>query len=116
MKISSPEVRSTVIVRAPVQGVEPIETSEGGTIFLHPNRIEVVYTSNISVWEIAVTVNAILSLSRHGDDQQWSWGATPMCWRGGSTSRPNLEEAPEWVRQFVLRNTPIMLTADRRIG
>lgn len=115
MKISSPEVRSTVIVRAPVQGVEPIEVSAEGTVFFHPNHIEVVYTSNFSVWEAVVTVTAIVSLSRHGDDREWCWGASPMRWRGGSAPQPNLDEAPGWVRDFVERNYPVLQSGERRI-
>lgn len=115
MKISMPEVTASVRAAAPVQGVEPIEVSEGGTIFLRPNHIEVVYTSNFSAWEIAVTVTAILSLSREGDEGESHWGATPMYWRGGSVPRPNLDEAPEWVRLFVSRNMPVMLAGPRRI-
>lgn len=109
MRLSGEDVGAVVTASAVVHGAEPIEVSEGGVIFFHPNHIEVVYTSFASVWDVAVTVSAILSLSRHGDDREWCWGATPMRWRSGPgvIPGPNLEEAPEWVREFVQRNHPV---------
>lgn len=111
------DLSSTVIARALVHGAEPIEVSAGGSIFLHPNEIEVVYTSNMDSWEVAVKVTAILALERSAAPRhQWGWAASPLRWRGGPVSRPNLAEAPEWVRLFVDRNMPITLAGGRRFG
>lgn len=112
-----PEVSSTVVARALARGAEPLEVSAGGTVFLLPNDIEVVYTSVHNGWAVAVTVNAVLSLERSGvPGHQWGWAASPLRWRGGPVLRPNLDEAPEWVRLFVSRNMPVTLAGGHRFG
>lgn len=117
MSLDSVKLEASVTVRSAVGGIEMIDVTE--MVQLHPREIKAVYTASDEWSSWFVTVEVVGMLSVPGvviDPSRRYLASAPLCWRQGPGVQDTLSGAPVWVREFVLRNTPIMLVAARRFG